>query len=278
VLISVCLAQAANASISISQEVDRTEMAFEDTATFRIIVTWPGPAHAYLFERPIRLQSDLLKVARFSSTVSTEGNGPDEVTTKVFRYRLVPVLSGPAEVEAATVDYLSWPDSTAGQLSSDPFVITVAEPLPFEEEDLTRFSGGLVALIVVALMGVGVGLYAAFKPKPVKEKKKSPREAFLDGLARVKTTAGSDLKQFQTGLYQLLAEYLKARYGIDAVGRPAAPAVAELEKIEPISSVSETLSGWLVRAEREKFTPLASAPGEVMRLESEVRAFFEKMK
>ena len=271
-------ALAGDGSIAISQELDRTDMAFDDTATFSIIVSWHGPAYAYRFERPIRLQSDHLKVARFSSTIRTEGAGPDETTTKVFSYRLAPVLSGPATVEAATVDYLSWPDSTAGQLTSDAFIINVADPLPTKPRGGFKLSGGWIALICVALLGAGVGAYAAFKPKPKVEKKKTPRETALEELARARQVAGSDLKSFQTGLYRLLSDYISATYRIAANGRPAAEVVSELERTETDPHVRQSLADWLLRAEREKFTPLASAPGEVMRLESEVRAFFEALK
>ncbi len=266
------------AAISVSQSVDRTDMAFADTANFRITVTWDGPAYAYRFDKAFRLQSDRLKVARFSSSVRSTGVGPSEITTKIFDYQLTPALSGAATVQPLIIDYTTYPDSTTGQLQTDAVTISVAEPKPSKSLDKGGFSGGLIALVVVFALGLAVGLYAIFKPKAKKEIIKSPVELMLENLDAARKDAGMDLKKFQSGVTQCLTGYILARYGTDLTGRSAAQAAMELERVEPNQATREALAGWLARAEREKFSPLASAPGEVSRLESEIRAFFEKLK
>ncbi len=266
------------ASISISQSIDRADMAFEDTAGFQIVVSWDGPAHAYLFDKPLRLTSDRLKVARFSSTVRTAGGRADEVTTKIFDYKLAPVLSGLGTIESLVIEYVTWPDSLTGQLVTDPVTVAIAEPLPPEKMRENGISAGWLAVIVVGLVGAGVGLFAALKRKTPGPIVRTPAEAFLEQLEAVKQNSGADLKKFQTGLYRSLLSYIGARYDLDLTGRPADHVVTRLQKAEIDPAVCEKLAGWLVRAEKEKFSPLAAPPGEVMRLESEVRDFFEKMK
>lgn len=265
-------------AISVSQSIDRTEMAFEDTADFQVVVSWSGPAHAYRFEKAFRVQSDRLKVARFSSSVRSTGTGPDELTTKIFEYRLAPILSGVATIEPLVIEYVAWPDSLVGELVTDPVTVAIAEPVPAELREEGGISGGWIALIAVLVIGAGVGLYAVFKPKVAGEVVKSPALSFLEELEQVRKDSGMDLKKFQTGLYRCLEGYIRVRYGIDLSGCPASAAATELEKVEPSGSVRDTLSDWLTRAEREKFSPLAAAPGEVPRLEAEVRSFFEKLK
>lgn len=268
----------AQSSISVSQSIDRTEMAYEDTAAFRVVVTWDGPAHAYRFEKPFRVQSDKLKVARYTSSVRSNGVGPSEITTKVFEYQLAPFLSGVATVQPMVIEYVTWPDSTVGQLVTDAVTLTVAEPVPADERRGGGFSGGLIAIIIVVVVGLGVGGYSLFKQKPQKEVIKNPAEVFLDQLAAMRKDSGMDLKKFQTGLYRILEVYIHSRYGLDITGKPASAIADELDNVEPDQTVRAALAGWMARAEREKFSPVEIAPGEVPRLESEVRAFFEKLK
>ncbi len=270
-------ALAAKASISVSQSIDRTEMAFEDTASYQIVVIWDGPAHAYRFDKPFRVESDRLKVARFSSTVKTSGGGPDEVTTKIFSYRLAPVLSGLATVNPLEIEYLSWPDSLTGHLVTDPVTLSIAEPLPPEARGDGGLSAGWYALIGVVLLGGAVGALAALKKKPAPEVVRTPTEAFLDGLTKSKAESGSDLKKFQTGVYRGLVAYLEAQYRLALTGKPIDVVLAELEQLDAGRSEKDKLAEWLARADRERFSPVAAAPGEVMRLESEIREFFEKL-
>jgi hypothetical protein len=281
-VLAVCLwglcPSTGHASISVAQSIDRTEMAFEDTAAFRITVTWDGPGYAYRFEKAFRVNSDKPKVARYSSSVRSTGSGPSEVTTKVFEYQMTPLLSGVATIDPLIIEYVSWPDSLTGQLVTDAVSLAVAEPIPTELREKGELSGGLIALIVVAVVGVGIGAFALFKPKPKADKVKSPAETFLEQLDAARKDAGTDLKRFQTGVHRGLITYIQHRYGRDLTGQSAHAISQELAAVESDQNMRETLAGWLARAEREKFSPLAPAPGEVSRLESEIRSFFEKLK
>jgi hypothetical protein len=277
-LLALVAVHTTQASISVSQSIDRTDMAFEDTANFRVTVSWTGPAHAYRFEKAFRLQSDRMKVARFSSSVRSSGAGPGETTTKIFDYQLTPALSGIATVQPMVIEYVTWPDSSVGQLLTDAVTVSVAEPKQAKVGKGEGMKGGLIALIAVIVLGLGVGLYLLLRPKAKKVVTKSPAEVFLEQLELTRKDAGMDLKKFQTGVSRCLMMYVQARYGIDLAGQSASQSAIELEKVESTQAVREALSGWLARAEREKFSPLASAPGEVPRLESEIRTFFEKLK
>ncbi len=267
---SVCLA------VSVSQSLDRTEIPFEEAVHLRIEISWPGAPTAYLFQKALRINADRLKVASLSSTVTSSGAGADETTTKVLDYTLRPTAPGLATIDATTIEYLVWPDSVAGELITDPMTVTVAEPVPVKETGGDGPSTGLVVIIVVlVLAAAGVVVFILRRRRP-REVSRTPGELFLDNLARLKLEAGSDLKAFQTGLYKLLAEYLSARYAIDIEGKSAETVLGELEQAGMSLQAREKIGGWLTRAEKEKYAPVTAAPGDVIRLESEIREFFEK--
>jgi hypothetical protein len=252
-------------------------MAYEETATVEIAITWEGSPLAYRFDKPLRLESNRLKVASFSSTVSSAGSGTEEITTKVFRYSLSPTGSGLATIEPVSIEYVTWPDSIAGELLTDPMTVSIAEPIP----TVSSGSGGISTGIVVALAGlalaaVGLTIYAVRRRQP-REVVKTPGQQFLDDLSALRIEAGNDLKKFQTGLYRNLVVFISARYGLELSGKTNEDIISELEQSDAAPAVKEAISTWLTRAEKEKFSPVVAAPGEAVRLESEVREFFAKM-
>jgi len=266
--------------ITVSQSVDRTSMAFEDTAHFRVTLIWSGPPQRYLFHKPLRLDADNLAVTRFSSSVSSQGSGDAEVTTKIYDYHVALTLSGSGTVRPLEIEYLLWPDSVNGTLTTDPVVIQIANPRPKASSPglglLPYLGGGFVIAGGVVLVVVVLALHKRRRSR-APARTKSPRDRFLDDLTVVRAEAGPDLKKFQTGLYRALSGYLKARYDVDT-NKLSGDALAERLKdaqVEP--SQVERIIGWLIRAEREKFAPVAAPPGEVVRLDAEIRQFFERI-
>ena len=105
---------------------------------------------------------------------------------------------------------------------------------------------------------------------------RTPCEMFLANLEHLKTESGNDLKQFQTGLFALIAEFASGHYQIDKTGISGQQLVDTISEKEPVSHVAETMAKWISEAERQKFSPVAAAPGEVLRLAADIRTFFEK--
>jgi hypothetical protein len=50
-----------------------------------------------------------------------------------------------------------------------------------------------------------------------------------------------------------------------------------LYEIDMVELDRTRFSQWLLNAEQAKFSPVASAPGETMRLETEIRQYFETL-
>ncbi|UCC44058.1 MAG: hypothetical protein JSU65_13255 [Candidatus Zixiibacteriota bacterium] len=260
--------------ISVSQTIDKSEVAFEDVVHLDITLTWPGSQTAYLFERPVDPILERLKVGSRSSTVSTSGTGPDLITTKKLSFTLVPVQAGTAHIRPVVVEYLIWPDSIPGELTTEAMAITIAEPVRQPEGDETISTGLVMVLVAGFLFIVIVIVVAAIRKRSPAEPVLTPAQVFLDGLAGVKNE--SDLKKFQTGLHKLLIEFVGAEYDIDVTGKSPGEIAAALEGSSASPAVREKITAWITRAEREKYTPATAAPGETIRLEAEIRQFFEK--
>jgi len=269
---------ASGAGISVSQALDKTDMAYEDSATFEITLQWPGPQYAYRFDRPLDPDFDRLKVTGFSSAISSTGTGADEVTYKHYVYTLVPTLSGPARIEPVTITYLAYPDSIPGELVTEPMTIQIADPVPVEA------AGEGMPVWAWLLIGIGVmsaGTVAVLARRKRAELPVAPvmtlAETALEQLSVLKKEAGSDFKKFQTGLYALLGDFARDRWGFDieALDEDALPAA--LADTDLTDEARAKLTGWLIAARKDKFRPVTAAPGEAIRLESEVRELFEKI-
>ena len=262
--------------ISVSQSIDASDIPYEGEAHFEVVITWNGPQSAYLFDQPLRPQFTRLKGQKFSSSIGSVGVGPEEVTTKRYSYTLKPVESGVGRIEPITIPYLAWPDSVPGQLITEAMTINIAAPVPVEESGGLGLAGIIIIIIIVAALGLGgwwfVRQRAKRRAKPVV---KSPAEIFLERLEELKNDSAGDLKQFQTGLYRHLLDFLRERYGLRPEGESVKIVVEALNEVRIPDNQREKLAAWLERAEKEKFTPVTSAPGETLRLEAEIREFFE---
>lgn len=264
--------------ISISQMLDRAEMAFEDTARYEITLTWQGPQWAYRFDRPLQPDFDRLKVQRYSSSITSSGSGTGETTTKVYQFELIPTLAGRGHIYPVTVEYLRWPDSIPGQLTTEAMAVSIAEPVPVTVADEGGFGWWWLILVIVVLGGGAGGAIVMMKRRSVgRQPVRIPRDQFLENLEILKRESGPDLKKFQTGLYRYLVRYLSDEFQLELSGCSTVQISDRLRDTSMIENHRNQICGWLERAEREKFSPTAPAPGETIRLESEVRRFFERL-
>jgi hypothetical protein len=267
-----------DAGISVSEILDRAEVPYESTAVLEVSLSWPGPAGRYLFDRPPQLALERLKVAQISSTVSVTGGGPEEVTTKKVRFTLKPTSSGLGKIDPATFGYLHVSDSVSGTVSTQALTISIADPLRVAKRKAvvasSRIRLAITAAVVLFLIG-GVYLFIRARNRRPRPVVKTPAELFLEELGTLRQTAGGDLKRFQTGLFKLMTVFLAGQFRIDLAGLSTQEMLDMCEHTTMTEFQRDKFAGWLWRAEREKFSPLAYAPGETIRLEAEIREFFE---
>ncbi len=270
------------AAIDLSQSLDKASIAYEEEAVLTLTIRWSGSQTAYLFDRPVQPELEKLKVQKFSTSVSSQTTDIGEVTTKTFSFTLIPIGSGTGRIQPMTIHYVSWPDSLPGEMATTEMSVNIAAAKPVKK------SSGLfsslkpaiwipLAALLAGGVGVGTMIYLKKRRRPVMEVK-SPGAVFLEGLSALATDAGSDLKRFQTGLYKLLVSFIHDQFGLEVAGKSADEIAQAIDGISLPESQKAKLSGWLIRADREKFSPLPPAPGETIRLETEIRQFFEAMK
>lgn len=261
-------------AISVSQSLDAFDIPFEDTVGFEITLTWTGPQSKYYFGRPLEGSFERLKVGRFSSSISSSGSGPDEITTKQFRYELIPTAPGRAIIRSIAIGYLLWPDSIPGELVTEEMSVRVAEPLPVEKEENRSSVWWFAGVAILVMSGGGVTVWIIRRRRPV-EIERSPEDLFLDKLSDLKKESGADLKKFQAGLYLSLSDYLMVRYSL-AVGSLREEKLEEALVVVGLSKGrAARIAGWLSRAQKDKFAPVQAGPGETVRLEADIRSFFE---
>ncbi len=266
--------------ISVSQALERTEIPYNSTTTLTITISWRGAQSAYRFDRPLQPQLDKLKVREFSSTISSVGAVQEEITTKKFRYTLIPTGSGQGRIEPITIAYASWPDSVPGELVTEGMWVTIGLPPPVEKrvgwrERLTLPVIAVLGLLVTA--GTGAVFYVRARNKKPRETVKSPAELFLEQLTAAKGESGGDLKRFQTLLYRNLLWYVRVQHGVELSGLTMEEILRVVDSSSMPDQQKDRICGWLLRADREKFSPATPAPGETIRLEAEVRQFFETL-
>ncbi len=266
--------------ISVSQALERTEIPYHSTTTLTITISWQGAQSAYRFDRPLQPQLDKLKVREFSSTISSTGNAQDEITTKTFRYTLVPTGSGQGRIEPITIPYASWPDSVPGELVTEGMWVTIGAPPPVVKKTGWKERLTLPVLAVLGILvtaGTGAVFYVRARNKRPREVAKSPVELFLEQLTAAKAESGGDLKRFQTLLYRNLLWYVRVQHGIELSGLTMEKILRVVDSSLVPDQQKDRICGWLLRADREKFSPVMPAPGETIRLEAEVRQFFETL-
>jgi len=265
--------------LGLSQALDKTETPFEETVEFELTLSWNGPQSAYLFTKPLQPTVDRMKIQKFSSTISSFGAGADEMTTKIYKYTVKPEAAGVGYIQPVTIEYLTWPDSIPGQVVSEPMNVVIFDPVPVvEEKDLPIVTIVIIIVVCMALAAaVVVFLFLKSKKKKDREPVLTPQQKFLEKLAKLKLEVGGDLKRFQTGLYKILIDYLNEAHHLELAGLSSQDIVEKLNAVEMDGSVKGKITGWLMRAEKEKFTPHSPAPGETIRLEAEIRTFFESL-
>ncbi|MCK4632396.1 MAG: hypothetical protein KAT79_03945 [candidate division Zixibacteria bacterium] len=278
-LVAACLLMATSTfaeGISVTQSIDRSEVAYEGEVAFEIELQWDGSQAAYRFDKPLDPYFSKLKIERFSSSISSTGTDPNLITTKKFRYTLVPTGSGVGRIDPVTISYATWPDSIPGELVTEALTVNISNPVP---KELPTPIGWWVYLVgVIVLVSIGGFVVYRIRNKQPAETVKPPTETFLDQLTDLRKVSGGDLKKFQSGLYDLLATFLSERCNIDLAGGTDREITEALSRTDMGKAQKEKVAGWLVKAQADKFRPVVSAPGDTARLESEIREFFKKLK
>lgn len=273
ILASSCLAD----GISVSQSLEKATVAFEDSTVFEIKLQWDGSQASYRFKQPLETYFDRLRVGGFTSSIAASGSGSDEITTKTYRYTLIPTSAGLGKIDPIVISYITRADSAEGELVTEAMTVQIREPVPVEKEKAGVSIWLIVVIAAIVVVVIVVVVVVRSKRKADGPSEQRPTEKALDELALLKQEADSDMKKFQSGLHRLLIDFLAAQYSIKAEGLNEADLSAAFEGSSLSSSQIDKLVQLMVVAEKDKFRPVISAPGDTIRLESEVRELLSKL-
>ncbi len=268
-------AQGISAEISVSQSLTESEIAFEDTVQFEIIVEWQGSQMSYLFNKPLTPFIDRLKIGKFSSSVSSQMRDGVEYTLKRYNYSLIPTSAGLGLIDSIYINYLKRTDSLPGVVVTEPMKVLIANPVAKIKEDEEIHEWLLFGVALIVIFGI-IFLFRWKTNSQSVEIQLSPQEQFLSELEQVKREASSDMKTFQTQFYATLSKFLVTAYNVNVSLVNIDNLIDELSKAGMSIAEAEQIMKWLKQAEVDKYAPIDHAPGAVVRLESEIRTFFEK--
>lgn len=272
--------EARAAEMSISQSIDKMTVAFDEHATLTIELRWDGPQHEYYFDRPLQPVLDRFQIAKFSTSLSTDPSATAQQTKKIFRYELQPTSAGVGKIEPITISYIRVTDSIPGQLSTEPISLTITEPTaatrPRTPELMSK--PALIIAGVTLVLSISFTVVLIARSRRPREKPLTPAQEVLRRLGELRESANGEPKTFQSGLYKLLVWYLHKQHGMDVSPRPTEDIIHSIDNSTIPHEQKEKIGAWLLQAHRTKFSPVQASPGEVTRLEAEVRQFFETVR
>ncbi len=262
--------------LSLSAGLDKTDIPFESTVNLNMEIRWQGGIERYAFEIFPLPSAQNLSVLGSTSAVSSRTEAGQEITTRSFKYTFRPTKAGIGIIEPIVLNYVSMPDSTPGQLTSQRFQVIIAEPIPPPvKSNSWKYLIGTILLIAVMAAAVFFVLRRKRNRVPAAPVK-TPEESFLEELAEVKKESQGDRKVFFTRLYKLLNVYMERKYGLVTAGKATSAVLNEMERIEFPAGGRERISEWLALADKEKYAPIEGAPGDIIRLIAELENFFRK--
>jgi len=274
-ILSLFVTTAANSGISVSQNLSQTDIAYEDSLLFEVKIVWDGNQARYLFENPLAPTIDRLSLGKVSSSVSSVGAGESEQTLKTFQFTLHPNAFGAGYIAPISINYLIWPDSLPGELHTEGMTVQIAEPLPEPAESEAMFWW----IVVLVVIGCGVAGYFIYRHKVsvalAQQDQHNPKEQFLIDLESIKKDADGDFKRFQKGIWKILREYMLQTTSLDPEQFDDSKLSEALLDTNIDKSEAGRLAIWYIRARQDRFRPIKVEPGDLIRLESEIRNLFE---
>lgn len=257
----------ADDGISVSQSISTDSVAYEDSVSFEIVIQWTGTQADYRFEQALRLQFDKLRPGAYLTSVASKGGGESEITTKSFRYTLIPNVPGMGLIEPVIINFVTWPDSIPGQLITEPMTVQIARPTAVpRSEDGVKWWPWLIAGAV--FLGAVIGYFLLRRNKKEVQPVEKPVDRFKRQLTDLRIESGSDWKKFQSGLVDLLVAFFQDGLGVSVSGLDEIELTRSLSESGLSGNHAEALAAAYCLAERDKFRPVSAGPGEVVRCES----------
>ncbi len=273
ILIAVIIAFPAflwGSDLSLSAELDKTDIKFDETINLTIEVKWTGNLQDYGFKIFSLPKTDRLKVLGTTSKIASNIENGAEVTTRTYKYTFKPIEAGQGVIYPITLDYVAMPDSTPGQLETQEFSVMIAKPVAVKKSGGSHVVWFVIVGLFIIFSVAGVIIILHYRRKAAKEPVLSPDDELLAELERIKKEVAGDRQAFFTRLYKAILHYIEKMYDLDLQGLTLEAVGDKLGGSNIPEARKEQLMGWLKLAEKEKFAPGTGSPGEALRLATEI--------
>ncbi len=256
--------------LSLSAELDKADIKFDETVSLTIQVKWTGNLRDYSFKIFSLPKTDRLKVLGTTSKIASNIENGAEVTTRTYKYTFKPIEAGQGVIYPITLDYVAMPDSIPGQLETQEFNVVIAKPAAVKKAKSSHIVWYVIIGLFIIFSGAGVFIILHYRNKAPKEPVLSVDDELLAEIERIKKEVAGDRQAFFTRLYKALLHYIENMYDLDLLGLTLEAVGDKLGNSNIPEAKKEQLMGWLKLAEKEKFAPGTGSPGEALRLASEI--------
>lgn len=276
-MVIIFATNAAGSAISMSAEISRSSLAFEEKDTLVVRLVWEGETALYQIGDFPLPALEKLKIMGSSSSVTSRRDTASllETTVRTLQYFLEPTDYGTGVVGSLNLTVTNRATGEKQELKTGRLTVAIAKPKPYEESVSSMKMTWRVLLGAVIVFCGGV-LYV-FRRRSIRNRRvvgEASESPYLKSLEEIKKETVSDGKLFYSRLYRLLLQYLEKERVLKISGKTGEEILIEVMEMGD-EEERTLLMSWLRRALEAKFRPDMPAPTEIEDIYNAVGKFLE---
>lgn len=263
--------------ISLSAEISRASIAYDEKDTLVVTLTWVGGPFQYLVDDFPMPTLEKFEILGSSSQVTSrpEPSRPEgEITTRTFRYVLSPTDYGTGIINPLNLTATNRTTNEKQELKTGRLTVEIAKPLPLERKSS---STATIVIAVGAVVILGIAGFILMRGRAARRlaAEAMPQEKpYVDALTDIKKETVADGKLFYSRLYRLLMQFLEKERRLAVSGKTGEEVLLLMERLEN-EPEKTAVGGWLKRALEMKYRPDPPPPAEIEDTFAAVKRFFE---
>jgi|GEM_PF-2573059 len=263
--------------ISISAEISRASIAYDEKDTLVVTLTWVGGPFQYLVDDFPMPTLEKFEILGSSSQVTSrpEPTRPEgETTTRTFRYILSATGYGTGVINALNLTATNRTTNEKQELKTGRLTVEIAKPLPLERKSS---STATIVLAVGAVVILGIAGFILRRGRAARRRAAEavpPEKPYLEALTDIKKETVADGKLFFSRLYRLLMQFLEKERRLAVSGKTGEEVLSLVARLEN-EQEKTAVGGWLKRALEVKYRPDPPPPAEIEDTFASVKRFFE---
>ncbi len=262
-------------NIELSAEVSSVAIAFENTDTLTVRLSWQGEPYLYELDAYPTPTLQKLEAAGSATSISSGRNDDgDEITTRIYTYYLKPIDYGTGVIEPIVITAQNRETGESHTLETGRITVEIDKPIP--KPTRTRPQDIIIGiLLAVVVLGCGGLIWAVSGPRRREDTEKDTQRPLINELEQIRRETVSEGKQFYSRLYRLLIRYLETEHSLHLAGKTGQEvleAIAELDDSEE----KVKLTSWIEKCQDVKFQPISPTSEQIESTYIAVISFFEQ--